>query len=139
MKQKIKDDLLNARKSKDDLRKSLLGVLLGEIQLDESRSGKEMDDSGVVKHIKKLKKSCDEMYDRGDEKAFQESKILDAYLPTEMSALEIVSAIRSENGLIEELVNAPNRMRLMGKVKAVLDKDGRPYDGKMVSVVIKEI
>lgn len=139
MKNKIKADLLQARKDKDDIRKSILSVLIGEIQLDESRSGKDADDSSVVKHIKKLKKSCDEMAERGNADSKAESEILLSYLPKEMTVAEIILAIRNEDGLWDEIVTAENRMRLMGKVRKVLDKSGTPYDGKILSITLQQL
>lgn len=135
---KLRNDLLKARKDNDTLKKSLLGVLLGEIQLEESRTNQPLDDSGIFKHIKKLKKSCDEMAERGIVDAESESAILAEYLPQVMSKSDML-AIIIDQGLIAEIRESDNRMRLMGKVLKVFESDGRPFDGGLVAELLREI
>lgn len=136
---KIKADLLQARKDKDDIRKKLLGVLVGEIQLQETRTGKIMDNSEIIKCVKKLKKSCDENVERGVIGAQQESTILEAYIPKEMTKVDMIAVLLANQELMEEIRTADNRMRLMGKVKKFMSEDGQPFDGGLLSQVLREI
>lgn len=139
MREKLRSDLLQARKDNDQIKKSLLGVLLGEIQLEESRTNKQLDNSGIIKHVKKLKKSCDEMASRGNEDAKVESTILAEFLPQEMTKTDMIAILLMDQGLMTEIRESDNRMRLMGKVRKVLEADGQPFDGGIVAEMLREI
>ena len=56
LKEKINADFMSAFKNKETDKKNFLGVVKGEIQNEEGRSG-EMTDEGVMNILRKMEKS----------------------------------------------------------------------------------
>jgi uncharacterized protein len=123
LQEKIKADLITAMKNKDENVKSLLRVVIGEI----NRVGKDISDDELVKIIRKMKENASEM---GNDK---EVEILKNYLPVmlEPKQLEILII-----GIINK--NGYEGMKDMGKVmKDLRDNYGSTYDGKLASEIVK--
>lgn len=133
---RIKNDMLQARINNDTIKKSILGVLIGEIQLEESRSGTSLDDNGIITIIKRVKKGCDEMSKYNGE--FVESEILEQYLPKTLTIDEI-QCIIIVSPLYQEIIESSNHMKLMNKAQDLIRETGQNFDGKDVAIVMKSL
>ena len=96
LKERITADYMTAFKAKDTITKNLLSVIKGEIQTIEKNTGVEsMSDEDVIKIITKSKKSLDETHSKfPSDETVAELKILEGYLPTQMSEAEIEFRIK---------------------------------------------
>lgn len=103
--EKLNADRLQARKSGDKLKASLLGTIIGE----SSKKDKNPDDNSVFSTLAKFKNSADEMLKHvqtDDAKA--ELEIIESYIPKPMLENEIrfnVEKISSEKGVEVSLKN----------------------------------
>jgi hypothetical protein len=140
--QKIKDDQLQARKAKEELRSKVLTVLLGEASRPGKDNGnRESTDAEVIAVIKKFIKNNQENIENTPETSnlHQTSKmeieLLEPYLPKQLDETEIRNVIES---YIAELDD--KAMKQMGKVMGQLkaDHDGL-YDGGVASKLVKEL
>jgi hypothetical protein len=138
MKNKIKMHRLIAMKDKNQLAKSLYDTLLGEIQLKESRGEMQTDDS-ITKIVFKMIESCELMAKHGNSNALVEVELCKALLPPMMSKADIIAVINADSEFVAKVINAENRMKLMGELKAMLAKSGKQYNGKDASEALKEI
>lgn len=128
--EKIKNDMIQAMKDKNEVARDILRVLRGEIQRNEQSSkGKvEVSDSDIIKLIKKLIESVKETGNDNGEVA-----ILETYLPTQLSGNEIESIV--VRLITQEGFNSPKDMgKIMGYFKS--NYDGI-YDGKLLSDIVK--
>ena len=89
LKSQITEDIKAAMKAQDTVKKSILRVIKAEISREEGGL-KDLDDTGVIKLIKKNIKSLEEI---GSEDALAEKAVLDQYMPKQMSEAEIEQAI----------------------------------------------
>ncbi len=135
MKTEIQNDLLEARKANDTVLKTLLSVLIGEIQLKESR-GDLLDNKGVLKITKKLKKSCDEMAKFGCGVAETESALLDRYIPEAIS-LEEIECIIISSPLYQEILDSDNPMKLTSRATDLINETGQDFNGKDIATVMR--
>ena len=143
LKDKISDDLKQALKDSDDLRKRTLRVLISAVHNAEIEKGAPLDDSGVLaviaKQAKQRRESAEEFRkgNRQDlvEREEAEAVVLQAYLPAAMSREEIAAAARKV--IAEAGAQGP---RDVGKVMPVLVKQlaGRA-EGSEISAVVREL
>lgn len=139
MKEKIQADMLEARKNNLPSRRSILSVLIGEIQLIESRSGKECNEAEIVRIITKLKKSCDQAYEmRGRDESRIEAEILNEYLPKVLTTDEIQCIIVA-SPLYQEIIDAKNPMSLMGRARDLLLESEQMFVMEDLSSVMRTI
>jgi len=94
----IRERVKQAMRSGDTVEKSVLRVALGEIQTEESRSGKTLDDDAVVALLRKLVKSNQDTLAAGPQPERQqilerENEILQSLLPQTLSAESIQAAL----------------------------------------------
>lgn len=123
LQEKIKLDMVTAMKNKDEDVKSLLRVVMGEL----NQIGKDVSDDVVVGVIKKMKQNAIEM------KNDREVEILDSYLPTMLESKQLETLIK---GIINK--NNFEGMKDMGKVMGILKLEyNGSYDGKMASEIVK--
>ena len=143
LKDKISDDLKQALKDSDDLRKRTLRVLISAVHNAEIEKGAPLDDSGVLaviaKQAKQRRESAEE-FSKGNrqdlvEREEAEAAVLQTYLPAAMSREEIAAAARKV--IAEVGAQGP---RGVGKVMPVLVKQlaGRAEGGE-ISAVVREI
>ena len=78
LKDKISEDFMKAFKAKDMDKKNFLGVVKGEIQLQEGR-GIDSTDENVLKVLKKIEKSLKQT---NTEEATKELSYIEKYLPS---------------------------------------------------------
>lgn len=124
LQEKIHSDLKNAMINKDNHRKDLLRVLIGEI----NREGKELSDERIIKIIKKMSENALIMNNQ------LEIDILSEYLPKMLTEQEI-------DIIISEFImnNNITDIKQMGLImKFLKDKYGTLIDGKIANSIIKE-
>jgi uncharacterized protein YqeY len=120
----IQKDLRDSMKEKNIPVRDLLRVVIGEF----NREGKIVSDDRAFKIIKKMSDNAI------DQKNEEEIKILEKYLPSQLSESELNNAILSiiVGGEYES-------MKDMGKVmKDLNDLYKGQFDGKIASKIVKE-
>ena len=144
MLERIKNDLNQALKDKDEVKVSVLRMLVSEIHNKQiSNKSDEISDDEIIKvirqQVKKIKESI-EAYKQGKrddlvKKESQELDILNKYLPQEMSPDELEKVIK-------EIIDGvkPQGPQDFGKVmsEAMKRLSGR-VDGSKVSEVVKKL
>ena len=143
LKDKISDDLKQALREGDDVRKRTLRLLLAAVHNAEIEKGGPLDDSGalavIAKQAKQRRESAEEFRKGGRqdlvEREEAEEAVLQTYLPAAMSREEIVAAARKV--IAEVGAQGP---RDVGKVMPVLVKQlaGRAEGGE-ISAVVREL
>jgi uncharacterized protein len=138
VKQKLQDDLKAAMKSGDKLRTMALRGILAEISRVEKDVRREPNEAEIVTVIKRERARRAEALEfarkanRADliEQNENEAKILAAYLPAELEAVEVKAAID------EIIAGGANQMGAV--MKALRDKFGARLDGRMASELVKQ-
>lgn len=102
LKNKISSDYLVAFKAKDQVSKSILSVVKGEIQTQEKNlSISDLSDEDVTKILNKTIKSLSETISKSDDlESKLQLEVVSKYLPKQMSESEIseiISGMISEN------------------------------------------
>lgn len=142
MLEKLKADLLEARKLKDagKLKAALLGTVIGELEaITKAKSNNVLDDGRIVKVIQKFVESAKEVKRYTSHtsaqfaKANAELEILYAYLPKMMDDTATRLAIIDAIAFLQPYDNRGNIM------KWLKDKHGAVLDGKLASNILKEI
>lgn len=136
--EQIKAKNLEARKAKLTAVVNVLTPLIGEAEMVGKNAGHEVTDAEVVQMVKKFIKNLDEtirVLDDADPRtaiALAEKHTLEAFLPNQMTNLELEKAI----GTIKNELNAGPKD--MGKILQTLKArfDGQ-YDGKTASMIVK--
>jgi uncharacterized protein YqeY len=138
--EKIRQDMLAARKSTDTVRKSLLVTLFAEsARVGKNKRNGDTTDDECIAVIKKFSANAEEtrrlLAERGEDAAVQaqEIAILEGYLPSQLDRQHLDALIHS---IIHEMkLEGPKGM---GTIMAELKKGyaGR-YDGKMASELAK--
>jgi uncharacterized protein YqeY len=132
---RIKADRIGAMKERDEVRKNLLGTLLGAATKDS----KAPDDETIVRTIRSFLKSLDEtiglVEGRGGSAGQQraEKTILECYLPQALSEAELEASIAAI------VAGLPERSpKAMGQVMAALKaRHGDALDARAASVKVK--
>jgi len=139
----ILNDYKESMKNKDTIKSSTLSFLRAEMMnVGIEKRKKALDDNEVIAVIKKqIKQHQDsiEQFKKGSrqdlvDKETKELKILEAYLPAQLSSEEVKK-------IIEEVVAAVGAQgpKDMGRVmKEVMAKVAGAADGKLVSSLVKE-
>jgi hypothetical protein len=143
LKDRISDDLKQALKEGDDVRKRTIRLLLAAVHNAEIEKGGPLDDSGalavIAKQAKQRRESAEEFRKGGRqdlvEREEAEAAVLQAYLPAAMSREEIAAVARKV--IAEVGAQGP---RDVGKVMPVLVKQlaGRA-EGSEISAVVREL
>lgn len=138
LKDRMRSDLNEARKSKDKLRTSVLTMTLSEVRNREIDLGRELGDADVVavvtKALKQRKEAADQMREAGREelaeKEEQEARVLDAYTPESMEEDEV-------RALVKDAIasGADNMGAVMGVIMPRIK--GR-FDGKDANRIVRE-
>lgn len=142
MEETIRQDLKAAMLSKDEVRVATLRLLLSELtyaKVDKHAENLSDEDviSAVQKEAKKRKESI-ESFTKGNrpelaEKEQAELKILEEYLPAQMSDEELTK-------IVEEVITetGASSMADMGKVIGmVMSKAGQSVEGARVSALVR--
>lgn len=148
---KLQSDLKEAQLARDEVKVSTLRLLLSEIKNAEIAKGGELLDQDIIsviqKEVKKRKEASLAFRQGGREEAAQkegaESKVLEGYLPTQLSdetLTKIVQDTISEACQLK-LVNEVGALTVkdMGVImKMVMSKVKGQADGRSVSTLVKE-
>ena len=128
--ERIKKDLAAAMKAKDDEKKSILRVIMGEFG---RQARKEIDDADTVKIIKKLVKSEREVLERshaGPTNRFIE--VAESYLPRMVSEEQIRAWIKDNI----DFASFKNRMQAM---RPIMEHFGETADGNLVKQILQQM
>ncbi|MBZ0204210.1 MAG: GatB/YqeY domain-containing protein [Ignavibacteria bacterium] len=130
--EKIRKDMQDAKRNRETTKANLLSTLYGEM-FTQSKSGKEFTEDDELKIIRKFMKNADEtlsfdIAEEAKQKLLDEKKILESYLPGQLSKDEIdtiVTKMTSEGKTIKEIMPFFKE-----------NFSGR-YDGRIVSEIVK--
>jgi hypothetical protein len=143
LKEQLMNDLKDAMKAKDEIKKNTVQMVRAAILQIEKDNGIEVDDNKIIdiiaKEVKKRKDAAVDFEKSGREdlieKNNQEIAILTTYLPKQLSKEEIEEIVKK---VIVE-VDAKD-IKDMGKVmKAAKEKIGAAADGKTINEVVKSL
>lgn len=135
---KIKTELLTARKNRDKLAVNVLGLVLGEIQTASvAKDLTEQDELSIIKKIiksnnttiKALKESGTDF-----QELEQENEILNQFLPQQLTC-EQIEKIIAEHGITLD----SNVGKSMGMAIKVLKKEGHEFDANDVREAIQKL
>lgn len=137
--ERIKADLLTARKARATVAANSLTALVGEaVMVGKNAGNRESTDEEVVATVRKFLKNLEETkrnlvaHNKDTSVCDEEIAIISRYLPQQMSADELRSAITV---IVAETAGAN-----MGVVMKVLkEKYAGLYDGKLASTLTKEV
>lgn len=143
LKQRLTDELKNAMKNKDQLRKNVITMIRADIKQIEVDKRVELTDDDVIdiisKQAKQRRDSIEEFEKGGREdlveQAKQEVNVLMEYLPEQLSEEEIET-------IIKEVVTetGATSMKDMGKIMAAaMPKLKGRADGKVVNQIVRKI
>ncbi|GAU77468.1 GatB/YqeY domain-containing protein [Fusibacter sp. 3D3] len=139
---KLTDDLKDAMRSKDKVRKSVIIMLraaIKQIEVDERRALSEEDVIEIIaKQIKQKKSAIDEFSKGGREDLVDLTKteidMLMTYLPEQLSEEAIVEIIAQA---IE--TTSATTMKDMGKVMGIVSESTKgKADGKLIADLVKK-
>ena len=143
LKDRLTDDLKEAMKNKEQVRKSVVTLIRAGIKQCEVDTRQELTDEDIISLIsKQLKQRKDALVDfekanRTDliEQTNQEIAILENYLPEQLDDVELKEIITK---VVEEV--GATSMKDMGKVmaKTISLVQGRA-DGKRINAIVKQI
>jgi hypothetical protein len=126
----IKLDLAAAMKTKDDVRKNAIRVILGEFGRLEK---KVLSDDEVLKVLKKLIKSEKEMLEQsGQDTDSPFLKVVEGYLPQMVSDAQIAEWIKTHI----DFSQYKNKMQAMG---AIMSHFGATADGSRVKQILQSL
>jgi hypothetical protein len=143
LKQKIESDLLVNMRSKNEVGKNALRMLLSAIKLYEIEKSTTIDDNGVLSLIQKeLKSRRDSINDfqKGNRQdlvddTLREVVFLEKYLPTQLTNEEIETIVK--NTILEVSASAPSDI---GKVmKAVIPRISGQATTDRVSTIVRDL
>lgn len=141
--EKINNDMKGSMKARDELRLSAIRMLKAALKNSEIEKGSPPTDDDVVSVVSsmiKQRRDSVEQYEKGGrrdlaEKEEAEIKVLEGYLPAQLSEDEIVGIIKE--AVAEAGASSPSEM---GKVmKLVMPRVKGKADGKLVNQKVKEL
>ena len=143
MKKKLLEDLKDAMKNQNEIKKNAIQMARAGILQIEKDKGIELTDEQIIETItKEVKKRKDSIadYERGGREDLvnqikEEIGYLEVYLPKQLSREEIEVIVKQ---IIEE--SGATSMKDMGMVmKLAKEKMGASADGKTINEVAKEL
>jgi uncharacterized protein YqeY len=124
---RVQTELVSAMKNKDNLRRGILKLVKAELQ-NNSLTDKPLSEEDVVfSYHKKLSKNLDSFTGEHLDQLKQELSVIEEFLPKAMTEEEI-------EALVDKHVSLGNMGAVMKAVKAEITG---PFDGKMVSQLVK--
>jgi hypothetical protein len=139
----INKDFVDAMKSRDEIKVSVLRMLKSALQNEKIKAGNNLSDDDTVKVIQreiKQRRDSIETYEAGGRselaaKEKAEIEVLTKYMPQQLSNEELTVIVKSA---IEE--TGATSMQEMGKVMGkVMPKIAGKADGNEVSAKVKEL
>lgn len=143
LRQRLDEDLKQAMRSGDTLRRDTLRFLRSSIHNEEIAQGKELDDQGIQDVIAREAKRCRESIEayragkRDDLVAKEEAElgVLLEYLPQQLSREEIAGLARQ----VAQEVGAHTPADKGKVMKALMPQVKGRADGSLVSAVVDEL
>ncbi len=143
LKDRLKNDLKEAMKSKDTFKRDVVRFLMSaikQVEVDERRELSDEDIQRIIQKSVKQREDAATQYKEGGredlfEKEMKEAEILKSYLPKQLSDEEL-------RAIIEETIKevGASSMKDMGKVMgAVIKKTVGQADGKRINAIVKEL
>ena len=130
LQEQIKADLAAAMKARDEQKKSVLRVVMGEFGRQPQ---KDIDDDGVIKIIKKLIKAEKEVLEKsGGGQSNRFIEVAESYLPQTATEADIKAWIAANI----DFSNFKNKMQAM---KPIMAHFGANADGNLVRKVLGEL
>ena len=127
---KIKDDIRRAILDKNEIKRDILRVVVGEL----NRKHTEGNDTEVIKTIKKIIEGNNELFVySSEEKLRKENEILNDYLP-KMLSKEKITSLLSKN--YKEIKEAKAEGIAIGMAMKELKASGVAVDGNDVKEVV---
>ncbi len=142
MKSRLNDDLKQAMRDKDTLRRDVIRYLRSEVRNQEIRDQKELDDAGVIQVLSRQaqqRRDSVEVYkdaDRQDlaDKEESELSVILSYLPQQMTRDEIVELVNRVVGEVGASGPAD-----MGKVMgSIMPQVRGKAEGREVNAIVQE-
>ena len=143
LKEKLMEDLKEAMKEKQTLRKNVVQMIRAAILQVEKDKQIELEDNQILeiiaKEAKKRKDSLADYEKSGREDLInqvkEEIEIISEYLPKQLTKEEIIEIVKQ---VIEE--TGATSIKDMGKVmKSAKEKMGATADGKTINEVVREL
>ncbi|MEM6853341.1 MAG: GatB/YqeY domain-containing protein [Planctomycetota bacterium] len=137
----IKKRIIVAMKAKNTQERDILKVVLGDLQIQETRKGDDLTDAEAQQIIRKVIKGNGEMITAVEDAAVvermnQEIAILESLLPQSLSVEEIVAAL----GPVADAVKAAgNDGQATGVAIKHLKSTGAEVQGKDVSAAVRQM
>ena len=129
LQEQIKADLVAAMKAKDEEKRNILRVIMGEFG---RQAQKEISDADVIKIVKKLVKAEKEVLERtGSEGSNRFIEVAEGYLPSLASEADIKAWI-TEN---IDFTQFKNKMQAM---RPIMQHFGANADGNVVKKVLAD-
>jgi uncharacterized protein len=138
LKDRLRSDLVDARKSRDKFRTVLLSTVLSDVRNREIDAGSDLDSAGVqevVSRAIKQRRDAEEQMEAGGrsdlaEKEAAEADILKVYLPPPMAEEDVRALVRTAiQGGADAM--GPLMGRIMPQIR------GR-FDGKEANRIVRE-
>lgn len=129
LQEKIKSDLKQSMKEKNETKTSALRVLLGEFQRQPK---KELSDLEVIAIIRKLIKSETEILSSSGQESSGYMEVLDAYMPKQPSEPEITE-------WIEQNIDFSQFKNKMQAMKPIMGHFGGMADGNIVKKILENL
>jgi uncharacterized protein YqeY len=149
LKQRLQNDLTSAIKERDELRSATLRLTLSAITKEEvaGKAARELSDEEVrrviTREAKKRREAADAFEQGGRaesaERERAEGKVLDAYLPQQLSADELAALVAQ--AVVEATANGAEGPRAMGAVMKMVNPRvaGRAEGGRVAAEVKKQL
>ena len=130
LQEQIKADLAAAMKARDEQKKSVLRVVMGEFGRQPQ---KNIDDDGVIKILKKLIKAEKEVLEKsGGGQSNRFIEVAESYLPQSATEADIKAWIAANI----DFSNFKNKMQAM---KPIMAHFGTSADGNLVKKILGEL
>ena len=142
LRERLDEDLKAAMRQKDPLRLNTIRGLKSAVKYREIELMKSLDDAGILGVVAseiKRRKDAVEQYQAGGrpdlvEKEEAESRLLQAYLPQQLSAAELAAKVDE----VIAQVGAQGPKDMGAVMKALLPQVQGRADGKAVSELVKQ-
>jgi len=140
---RIQKDLIEAMKTKDELRLSVLRMVKSALKHKEIEKVRPLDDAEslqVLQTLMKQRKDSAEQFAKGGrtdlaDKENREIVIIEGYLPASPTDAELNAAI--EQAIVETSANSPKQMGAV--IKAARARlEGKTVDGKLLSDRVRD-
>lgn len=135
--EELKAQQLQARKYRNSIKAALLTTLLGELDTESKRSGKDADVAAFVKKfMKNVAENMEIARERRDSNWLlvlqTEFDILESYLPKQLNRTELTAILAT--AILKQSLN--NKGSVMKYLK---DNFAGQYDGKLASEVVTDL